>query len=578
MFELSRGVTTACIAICVLMVACSSSTIEARVHHHKWEVKYEYKSPDCFKKPVITINGLSPGPTIRARQGDTIVVEVLNSMGTENLAIHWHGIKQKGTPWSDGTEGVTQCPLSPGDTFVYKFVVDKAGTFLYHAHYGMQRADGVNGMIEVSLPEGQSEPFSYDVDRRILLTDWYHKSASEQAMGLASKPFVWVNEPQSLLINGRGQYNCSIVKESTINNITVCNQTTPECAPFVLHVVPGKTYRLRLGSLTSLSALSFEIEGHNLTVVEADGNYVEPFQVKSLFIYSGETYSVLFTADQNSTRNYWITTNVVSRKPGTPTGRAILNYYPNRPEHLPPTQPTTGPLWNDTAPRMNQSLSLRARQGHVETPPATSDRQLIFLNTQDLVNGFLRWSVNSVSLALPSTPYLVAIKENLRHVFDQRSPPDRYNNLTGYDINKTMNQTGVIGSGIYRLEFDSTVDIILQNANSRNNKTSETHPWHLHGHDFWVLGYGKGKFDPKTDPKSFNLVNPAQKNTVPVHPYGWTAIRFKANNPGTWLFHCHIDAHFAMGMGVVFEEGVDRVGRLPRSIMGCGATKRLIRN
>ena len=67
---------------------------EARVRRYKWEVKYEYKSPDCYKKLVITINGKTPGPTILAQQNDTVVVEVKNGLLTENLAIHWHGIRQ----------------------------------------------------------------------------------------------------------------------------------------------------------------------------------------------------------------------------------------------------------------------------------------------------------------------------------------------------------------------------------------------------------------------------------------------------------------------------------------------------
>ena len=72
------------------------------------------------------------------------------------------------------------------------------GTYLYHAHYGMQREAGLYGMIKVSLPEGQSEPFAYDFDRSILLTDWYHKSTYDQAVGLSSIPFGWVGEPQVL--------------------------------------------------------------------------------------------------------------------------------------------------------------------------------------------------------------------------------------------------------------------------------------------------------------------------------------------------------------------------------------------
>lgn len=69
------------------------------------------------------------------------------------------------------------------------------GTYLYHGHYGMQATAGFFGMIQVSLPDGVVEPFSYDFDRSIILTDWYHKSPFEQATGLASIPFGWVGEP-----------------------------------------------------------------------------------------------------------------------------------------------------------------------------------------------------------------------------------------------------------------------------------------------------------------------------------------------------------------------------------------------
>ncbi|GAB4848666.1 hypothetical protein Ancab_003377 [Ancistrocladus abbreviatus] len=563
------------IAVFLVFLSTLLSSAEGKIHHHRWEVKYEFKSPDCFQKLAMTINGMSPGPTISAQQGDTVVVEVKNSLLTENLAIHWHGIRQIGTPWFDGTEGVTQCPTVPGDTFTYKFVVDKAGTYLYHAHYGMQREAGLNGMIHVSLPEGETEPFSYDFDRSILLTDWYHKSTYEHATGLSSIPFGWVGEPQSLLIQGRGRYNCSLVNAPSSDTGT-CNATNPECLPFFLTVVPGKTYRLRVGSLTALSALSFEIEGHNMTVVEADGNYVEPFEVKNLFIYSGETYSVLIKANQDPSRNYWATTNVVSRKPATPTGLAILNYYPNHPQKSPPTSPTTGPLWNDTAPRVAQSHAIKARKGFIDPPPPTSDRLIVFLNTQNKIDGHVRWSVNNVSYSLPNTPYLVALKENLHHVFEQRAPPEGYD-FKNYDIfSVAKNVNATTSNAIYNLKFNSTVDIVLQNANSMTANTSETHPWHLHGHDFWVLGYGTGKFDILTDPKKYNLVDPIKKNTVPLHPYGWTALRFRADNPGVWLFHCHIDSHFYMGMGVVFKEGIEKVGKLPKSIMGCGESKRLL--
>lgn len=560
------------ILIFFLCLYAVSSGVDAVVHHLKWEIKYEYKSPDCFQKLAITVNGVSPGPTITATQGDTLVIEVTNALHGENTAIHWHGIRQRGSPWSDGTEGVTQCPILPGETFIYRFVVDQAGTYLYHAHIGMQRSAGLFGLIRVLVPKGTVEPFSYDKERSVVLNDWWHKSTTEQATGLSSLNFGWVGEPQSLLINGRGRYNCSLA-----GGTDVCNVTNPECSPFVLTMVPGKTYRLRIASVASLSALNLEIEGHNMTIVEADGHFTQPTVVKNLNIYSGETYSVIVKADQDPSRNYWVGLNVVSRKPGTPTGLAILNYYPNHPKKLPPTTPPYGPLWNDTVYRFNQSKLIKSHPSFIEAPPRTSDRAIILLNTQNKVNGYVRWSINNVSLVPPTTPYLVAVKENLKNVFDRNPAPATYD-YKNYDIYSVpKNPNGTLSNSIYSLEFNSTVDVVLQNANTMNVNNSETHPWHLHGHDFWVLGFGLGRFDPDVDPKSYNLVDPILKNTVAVHPYGWTALRFRADNPGLWAFHCHVEAHFFIGMGAIFEIGADRIGKLPTSIMGCGESSRLIR-
>ncbi|KAK1361690.1 L-ascorbate oxidase [Heracleum sosnowskyi] len=559
------------LAVCLIISLTTISTANAAVRRYKWEVKYEYKSQDCVKKLVLTINGRTPGPTIRAKRGDTVIVQLKNSLLTENVAIHWHGIRQIGTPWADGTEGVTQCPILSGDTFTYQFLVDRAGTYMYHAHYGMQREAGLYGSLRVALPDGESEPFSYDYDRSIILNDWYHKSAYEQATGLSSIPFQWVGEPQSLLIQGKGQFNCSLATPET----GACNATNPECSRYVITFVPGKTYRLRIGSLTALSALSFEIEGHNMTVVEADGHYVDPFVVKNLFIYSGETYSVIVKADQDPSRNYWAVSKIVSRSGNTTNGLAIINYYPNHPKRSPPTRPPAGPEWNDTKSRQDQSLSIKSHPNFIHSPPQTSDRVIVLLNTQNEINGRRRWSVNNVSFNLPHTPYLIALKERLGHSFDQTPPPDGYNTTT-YDIFKAQDNTNATSSNsIYRLKFNSVVDLILQNAQTmnKNKSDSETHPWHLHGHDFWVLGYGEGKFNKSTDPQKYNLVNPIMKNTVPVHRFGWTALRFRADNPGTWAFHCHIESHFYMGMGIVLEEGIEKVGKLPSSIMGCGDTK-----
>lgn len=133
----------------------------------------------------------------------------------------------------DGTEGVTQCPILPGDTMTYRFVVDRVsaftcnfstdkhklnscsliltwkiflmtcqpGTYIYHSHYGMQRSAGLNGMIVVKVPKGFPEPFTYDREYNILLNDWWHNSTNDQAAGLLmpGDQFKFVGEPQVCL-------------------------------------------------------------------------------------------------------------------------------------------------------------------------------------------------------------------------------------------------------------------------------------------------------------------------------------------------------------------------------------------
>uniref|UniRef100_A0A0D6QU22 L-ascorbate oxidase n=1 Tax=Araucaria cunninghamii TaxID=56994 RepID=A0A0D6QU22_ARACU len=551
----------------LLAMGLFSCVAEAKVHYHKWKVNYQTWAPDCVQANIISINGQYPGPTIRAREGDTVVVKLENLMATENVVVHWHGIRQIGTPWDDGTASMSQCAIYSGETYIYKFVVDRPGTYFYHGHYGLQRSAGFYGSLIVDAAD--TEPFTYDGELSIVLNDWWHQSTYEQAVGLSSNPFVWVGEPQSLLIEGRGKYNCSATSKS-------CNSTNSQCSPYVLPVHPGKTYRLRIASVASLSAFNFLIQGHKMTVVEADGHYVEPVEVDNLDVYSGESYSVLLTSNQDPSKNYWAAVNVRGRQPKTPTGMAILNYVPNPSTKLPTTVPPPSPLWNDYAYSKTLAKKFVALKGHEELPPTMSDRQLILLNTQNKINGFTKWAINNISLVPPPTPYLAAMKYKIRGAYDTTPPPDVYQ-PRDYNISvPPPNPNATEGNGVYVFKLNSVVDVILQNANTLNVNNSEIHPWHLHGHDFWILGYGDGVFDPKKDPQKYNLVNPPLRNTVALFPYGWTALRFKADNPGVWAFHCHLEAHFFMGMGVMFAEGIEKVGRIPTSSMGCGVTKHKI--
>ncbi|KAL7113574.1 hypothetical protein ACP275_04G069400 [Erythranthe tilingii] len=252
------------IKVILLSYIISNSFVQsansAKTRHLKWKVEYMHWSPDGVESVVMGINGQFPGPTIRARAGDTINIELTNKLPTEGVVIHWHGIRQIGTPWADGTASISQCAINPGETFVYNFKVDKAGTYFYHGHYGMQRSAGLYGSLIVDVAEGEKEIIHYDGAFNILLTDWWHKASHEQEVDLSSNPMRWIGEPQTLLINGRGQFNCSLAAQYSNSTENPCTLRGGEqYAPQILHVLPNKTYRLRIASSTALASLNLAI-------------------------------------------------------------------------------------------------------------------------------------------------------------------------------------------------------------------------------------------------------------------------------------------------------------------------------
>ncbi|KAL4556278.1 hypothetical protein LXL04_038925 [Taraxacum kok-saghyz] len=572
------SLTTICLLV-YLSFGAFWRSVRAKDVPYNWEVMYMSGAPDCIEKDhIIGINGRFPGPPINARVGDNVVVYLTNKLHDEGVVIHWHGIRQLETPWADGTASISQCPIKPGETFKYNFTVDKAGTYFYHGHLGMQRSAGLYGMLIVDVEEGKKEPFHYDGEFSLLLSDWWHKGIEEQEKDLDATPMRWIGEAQSLLINGRGQYSCTLTVPANSKNskgVPGCKFTGKEqCAPNILDVEPGKTYRLRVASTTALASLNVAIESHNMMMVEADGNYLQPFIVKDFDIYSGESYSVIINTHELSTHNYWISVGVRGRDPTkTARGFALLHYkstgVSKRPKHPPPATP----LWNDYARSKSFTYKLFALPGSPKPPP-NYDHRIFLLNTQNYFEGKTRWAINNVSLKLTDTPYLGSIKFGLTNAFDQISPPETF--IDTYDITKPPpNPNCRVSSGVYNLNFGKTYDVILQNANIIQDGVSEIHPWHLHGHDFWVLGYGDGMFSEKDEGK-LNLENPPLRNTVVIFPHGWTAIRFMTDNPGVWAFHCHIEPHLHMGMGVIFAEGVHLVQNIPKEALSCGLTGEML--
>ena len=113
----------------------------------------------CHEKTILAVNGQFPGPTIYARAGDVVVVNVYNQ-GNKNITLHWHGVDQPRNPWFDGPEYITQCPIQPGANFTYRIIFsEEEGTVWWHAHSDFDRAT-VHGAIVVHPKRGSAYPYT----------------------------------------------------------------------------------------------------------------------------------------------------------------------------------------------------------------------------------------------------------------------------------------------------------------------------------------------------------------------------------------------------------------------------------
>eukprot|EP01012_Entosiphon_sulcatum_P020476 TRINITY_DN25424_c0_g1_i1.p2 TRINITY_DN25424_c0_g1~~TRINITY_DN25424_c0_g1_i1.p2 ORF type:complete len:566 (-),score=100.28 TRINITY_DN25424_c0_g1_i1:253-1950(-) len=528
---------------------------------YNFNVAYTYGAPDGQMRPMITVNGQFPGPTIDVTEGDTVVVTVNNMLATSGTSVHFHGIHQRGTPFYDGAVGVTQCPINPMESFTYRFTADLPGTYYWHAHNGGQRADGFVGPMIVR-PKA-AYPFQFDAELPpLLLDDWWHTPSELLLAGLFNITFAWVGDPKSILLNGRAQCPAGV---------TTCD---PNLAGYYSYnVQQGKTYLLRVISGSALMYLNLALEGHTFTVVEADGMYVQPWQTAALDINSGQRYAVLFTANlpTSGQNDYWFTAE--TRYRNLIKGQAILRYAggtANPPTAI-PTNPATviaSTATTPSVPTAYTNLNL-IPQGNLRALNPTTlpspTRTLILLGTQERINGYLIWTINHASFAMPSTPILQDMYS------DGKYSPSRVGSAgNAYFTPDTA--TTVKQAFVMPLAANEVVDIVIQNKPALNG-VSEQHPWHIHGHSVWDLGFGIGTYDTSASYPQLNLVDPPLRDTVTVYPHGWTKFRLRADNPGAWLLHCHIIWHEVLGMMMAFVEG-GMLPALPPNFPTCGEADR----
>ncbi|KAK5094095.1 hypothetical protein LTS08_008724 [Lithohypha guttulata] len=489
----------------LLSTALLASAALADVRTYDFTVGWVNRNPDGqHERRVMAINGQWPIPTIHATVGDQVVVNFKNDLGDRPCSLHFHGLYMNGTTHMDGVAQSTQCPVPAGSVFTYSFNVTQPGTYWYHSHVDGQYPDGLRGPLIVRDPEN---PYADQFDEELVLTlsDWYH----DEMPGLISS-FLSVTNPTGA---------------EPVPNSALMNDTQNLQIP----VQPGKTYFIRIVNMAAFAAQYFWIEGHTFRIIELDGIYHKPTEAEQIYLTAAQRVGILLTTKNETTDNFAV------------IGSMDQDLFDQIPDGLNPNV-TSYLVYNKDAPMPNAT--------DIEEFNPFDDTELVPTDEEALYED-------------PAVSYTIDVKmDNLRDganyaffndvTFVRPKVPTLYTVLTSGDLATNETVYGVNTHPLI-LSHNQVVEIIL------NNHDPGKHPFHLHGHAFQVLHRGAeegGDWDPEAlrNGSVTYPATPMRRDTLLVRPNGNFVIRFRSDNPGVWLFHCHIEWHVDSGLILTFVE------------------------
>ncbi|KAK4262255.1 hypothetical protein QN277_027837 [Acacia crassicarpa] len=489
------GLLTLVCSVLALLSVCLVRAEDA-YKYYTWTVTYGTRSPLGIPRQVILINGQFPGPRLDVVTNDNIILNLVNKLD-EPFLLTWNGIKQRKNSWQDGVLG-TNCPIPSNSNYTYKFQVkDQIGTYSYFPSTQLHKASGGFGGLNVYHRSVISIPYANpDDDFTLLIGDWYNSDHKKLRQTLDSGRSLAF--PDGLVINGQAH--------TTFNGDQ------------------GKTYMFRISNVGLSTSINFRIQGHNLKLVEVEGSHTIQNLYDSLDVHVGQSVTVLVTLNQPPKDYYIVASTRFTRKVLTAT--AVLHYTNSR-------SPASGPLPPAPANQfhwsMKQARTFRwnltanaARpnpQGSFHYGKITPTKTIVLANSEALINGKQRYAVNKVSYVNPDTPLKLADVYNIPGVYsvDSIQSVPATNNGAAATI-----ATSVIPSSLH--DF---IEVVFQNDENAMQS------WHLDGYDFWVVGYGKGQWNPDKR-RTYNLVDALTRHTAQVYPKSWTSILVSLDNQGMW--------------------------------------------
>ncbi|TID19252.1 hypothetical protein CANINC_003823 [Pichia inconspicua] len=499
----------------LLSLASLAAVSLAETHHFNWTVTEITKNVDGLAEvnDVLACNGEYPWPDIRITKGDRVIIDLYNHLDNANTSIHFHGLFQWNTTQMDGVPGLTQCEVAPGGHFVYNFTVpDQVGSFWYHSHSKGQYMDGMRGAFIVEDPE---DPYkdSYEDERIIALAEWYHDNITTLTHNFLNvfNPTGAEPIPQNLLFNH--------YMNGTID------------------VKPDTDYLFRIINMGGFVSQYFWIEDHELTVIAVDGVYVEPNTTDMIYITVAQRYDVLVHTKNSTDKNF-----------------AIMQKFDDTMLDVLPTDL----MYNVTNNlQYNHDLDW-PEENFVDEIEFLDDFYLTPLFDYELYDHYDHQITVSVDMQNLGDGVNYAFFNNL--TYNSPKVPTLGTVLSAESDEVALTQE-IYGSNTHSfvLQKDEIVEIVL------NNLDTGTHPFHLHGHVFQTMVRGPEYPEGESDPVAYNETDhpdfperPMVRDVIYVRPQSNFVIRFKADNPGVWFFHCHIEWHLLQGLALTLVE--DPVG------------------
>ena len=531
-------------------------------------------------RTAMTINGSLPGPILRWREGDTVTLRVRNRL-KEDTSIHWHGIILPAN--MDGVPGLSFHGIAPDGMYEYKFKVNQNGTYWYHSHSGLQEQVGVYGALVIDAKE--PEPFSYDRDYVVLLSDWTDENP-KRVLAKLKKQSDYYNQHKrtvgdfiddvsemgwSAAVADRKMWAEMKMSPTDLADVSgytytyLMNGQAPN-GNWTGIFKPGEKIRLRFINASAMTYFDVRIPGLKMTVVAADGLHVKPVSVDEFRIAVAETYDVIVEPD--SEQAYTVFAQSMDRT-GYARGTLAVQEGLSAPVPSPDPRPliamgdmgmdhgSMGGMDHGNMAGMDQGnmagmdhgsmqggmasmdhsqmagmdhSNMAGMAGNMQAHPASeTNNPLVDMQTMTPTH-----KLDDPGIGLRDNGRRVLTYSDLRSTFpdpDGREPSRTIElHLTGHMEKFSWSFDGIKFSDAepLRLKYGERVRITLV------NDTMMTHPIHLHG--MWSdLEDANGNF----------LV---RKHTIDMPPGSKRSYRVTADALGRWAYHCHLLLHMETGM------------------------------